>query len=155
MNFFYEFISNYYLIHHFGIYGAMITAALTPFIYLVINYCFAKYVVKDYEIPCRFFLLPGLFMCAAVALYYVLLPFMLLRYGIVPAGVCAHFPEVLVYAEEKGLLKKDNPAMLAFSFTAPISALIHLCDREHNRRDEAFERMAAFVEYFISIHAAE
>ncbi|MBO5723657.1 MAG: oligosaccharide flippase family protein [Lentisphaeria bacterium] len=89
ITFFLNFISNYYLIHHFGIYGAMITAALTPFIYLVINYCFAKYVVKDYEIPCRFFLLPGLFMCAAVALYYVLLPFMLLRYGIVLAGVCA------------------------------------------------------------------
>jgi hypothetical protein len=56
---------------------------------------------------------------------------------------------------EKGLLKKDNPAMLAFGFTAPISALIHLCDREPGRHDEAFKKMEAFVRHFISIHAAE
>ena len=31
---------------------------------------------------------------------------------------------------DKGLLRRDDPAMLAFAYTAPISALIHLCDRE-------------------------
>ena len=56
---------------------------------------------------------------------------------------------------EKGLLKKNDPAMLAFGFTAPISALIHLCDREPDRHDEAFKKMEAFVRHFISIHAAE
>ena len=55
----------------------------------------------------------------------------------------------------KGLLKKGDPAMLAFSFTAPISALIHLCDREPDRHDEAFVRMEAFVRYFISSHAVK
>ena len=45
--------------------------------------------------------------------------------------------------------------MLAFCFTAPISALIHLCDREPGRHDEAFERMEAFMQHFISIHAVE
>ena len=46
---------------------------------------------------------------------------------------------------EKGLLKKKDPAMLAFGFTAPISALVHLCDREPGRQGEALERMEAFV----------
>lgn len=53
---------------------------------------------------------------------------------------------------EKGLLQRGDPAMLAFSFTAPISALIHLCDRQPERRDEAFERMEAFIRYFITVH---
>lgn len=56
---------------------------------------------------------------------------------------------------EKGLLKKSDPSMLAFSFTTPISALIHLCDREPGRHDEALARMEAFVRYFISVHAAK
>ena len=56
---------------------------------------------------------------------------------------------------EKGLLKTSDPAMLAISFTPPISALIHLCDREPDRHDEAFARMEAFVRYFISSHAVK
>ncbi len=53
---------------------------------------------------------------------------------------------------EKGLLKEQDPAMLAFSFAPPISALIHQCDREPNRHDEIFEKMEAFIRHFISIH---
>ena len=56
---------------------------------------------------------------------------------------------------EKELLQKADPAMLAFGFTTPISALIHLCDREPARHDEAFARMEAFVRHFISIHAVQ
>ena len=56
---------------------------------------------------------------------------------------------------EKGLLKKKDPAMLAFGFTAPISALVHLCDREPGRQAEAFERMEAFIRYFIAAHRCE
>ena len=54
----------------------------------------------------------------------------------------------------KGLLKRADPAMLAFGFTAPISALVHLCDREPDRREEAFARMEAFARHFLSVHAA-
>ena len=53
----------------------------------------------------------------------------------------------------KGLLQKQDPAMLAFSFTAPISALIHLCDRETERQPEAFARMEAFLRHFLALHA--
>jgi AcrR family transcriptional regulator len=55
----------------------------------------------------------------------------------------------------KGLLKQADPAMLAFSFTAPISALVHLCDREPERQEEAFCRMEAFIRHFASVYGAE
>jgi len=53
---------------------------------------------------------------------------------------------------EKGLLKKEDPAMLSFSYTAPITALVHLCDREPDRRTEALQRAEAFVKHFIEMH---
>lgn len=56
---------------------------------------------------------------------------------------------------EKGLMKKGDPAMLAFSFTAPISALVHLCDREPDRQAEALEKISQFVRYFIATHTKE
>jgi len=54
----------------------------------------------------------------------------------------------------KGLLRREDPAMLAFCFTTPISALIHLCDREPERQQECFERMESYLTYFIGAHAA-
>lgn len=56
---------------------------------------------------------------------------------------------------EKGLLKKNDPAMLAFGFTAPISALVHLCDREPDRQAEALEKINQFVRNFIATHTNE
>lgn len=70
-------------------------------------------------------------------------------------GTANIYAKVFEGMMNKGLLKKGDPAMLAFSFTAPISALIHLCDREPDRHDEAFARMEAFVRYFISSHAVK
>ena len=70
-------------------------------------------------------------------------------------GTANIYAKVFEGMMNKGLLKKGDPAMLAFSFTAPISALIHLCDREPDRHDEAFARMDAFVRYFISSHAVK
>ncbi len=54
---------------------------------------------------------------------------------------------------EKGVLAKGDPAMLALSYTAPVSALVHLCDREPQRREETMEKIKAFAEYFIALHA--
>ena len=70
-------------------------------------------------------------------------------------GTANIYAKVFEGMMNKGLLKKGDPALLAFSFTAPISALIHLCDREPDRHDEAFARMEAFVRYFISSHAVK
>ena len=52
----------------------------------------------------------------------------------------------------KGLLRKDNPEMLAFAYTAPISTLIHLCDREPDKTEEAIARVEAFSRHFVKTY---
>ena len=39
--------------------------------------------------------------------------------------------------------------MLAFAYTAPISALIHLCDREPEKTEEALKQVEVFSRHFI------
>ena len=56
---------------------------------------------------------------------------------------------------DKGLLRREDPAMLAFSYTAPISALIHLCDREPGKTEEAMVQIEAFSRHFIRTYAAK
>lgn len=68
-------------------------------------------------------------------------------------GTANIYAKVFEAMMDKGLLKKQDPAMLAFSFTPPISALIHLCDRETERQPEAFARMEAYLRYFLDLHA--
>ncbi len=48
-----------------------------------------------------------------------------------------------------GLLKEDNPEMLAFLFTAPVTSLIQLCTREPERQAEVMAQIEVFVKYFI------
>ena len=50
---------------------------------------------------------------------------------------------------DKGLIRREDPAMLAFAYTAPITALIHLCDREPEKTQEAMARIEAFSRHFI------
>ena len=50
---------------------------------------------------------------------------------------------------DKGLLRKDDPKMLAFAYTSPISALIHLCDREPEKTEETLEQVEAFSRHFV------
>lgn len=50
---------------------------------------------------------------------------------------------------DRGLLRRDDPEMLAFAYTAPISALIHLCDREPEKTDWAMAEAEAFSRHFI------
>lgn len=53
---------------------------------------------------------------------------------------------------DKGLLRWDDPAMLAFAYTAPISALIHLCDREPEKTEAAIAQVEAFSRHFIRVY---
>ena len=53
---------------------------------------------------------------------------------------------------DNDLLKKDDPAMLAFAYTTPISSLIHLCDREPEKTEDAIRKIEAFSRHFIKIH---
>ena len=51
-----------------------------------------------------------------------------------------------------GLLKDEDPEMLAFVYTAPITSLIHLCDREPRKQSEAMEQMKKFIRHFIKTY---
>ena len=67
-------------------------------------------------------------------------------------GLTDIFTRIFTSMMNKGLLRKDNPEMLAFAYTAPISALIHLCDREPDKVDEALAKVEAFSRHFIRIY---
>ena len=69
-------------------------------------------------------------------------------------GLTEMFTAVFSGMMEKGLLRRDDPAMLAFAYTAPISALIHLCDREPERTDEALARIEEFSRHFVRTYGA-
>ncbi|MBR6158218.1 MAG: TetR/AcrR family transcriptional regulator [Lachnospiraceae bacterium] len=67
-------------------------------------------------------------------------------------GLADMFTPVFAGMMEKGLLRKNDPAMLAFAYTAPISALIHLCDREPEKTGEAMKQIEAFSRHFIETY---
>ena len=70
-------------------------------------------------------------------------------------GLTEMFTPIFAGMMDKGLLRKDDPAMLAFAYTAPISALIHLCDREPAKADEAMAQIASFSRYFMNVHGVK
>ena len=67
-------------------------------------------------------------------------------------GLRDMFTPVFQSMMDKGLIRKDDPAMLAFAYTAPISALIRLCDREPEKTDEAMDQIEAFIRHFIQVY---
>ena len=67
-------------------------------------------------------------------------------------GLTEMFTRIFSGMMDKGLLKRDDPAMLAFAYTAPISALIHQCDREPDKTEEAIAQVEAFSRHFIKTY---
>ena len=67
-------------------------------------------------------------------------------------GLKDMFTQIFAGMMGKGLLRRDDPGMLAFAYTAPITALIHLCDREPEKVDKAMAQVEAFSRYFIKTY---
>ena len=67
-------------------------------------------------------------------------------------GLTDMFTHIFAGMMQKGLLRRDDPAMLAFAYTMPISALIHLCDREPEKTEEAIVRVEAFSRHFVKVY---
>ncbi|MGN0666638.1 MAG: TetR/AcrR family transcriptional regulator [Huintestinicola sp.] len=55
---------------------------------------------------------------------------------------------------DNGIMKKTDPEMLSMSFTAPISLLIQMCDREPEREPEAMERIEEYFRFFAEEYKA-
>jgi len=70
-------------------------------------------------------------------------------------GLTQMFTQIFSGMMEKGLLRRDDPNMLAFAYTAPISALIHLCDREPEKTEEAIKQVEAFSRHFIKTYGED
>ena len=70
-------------------------------------------------------------------------------------GLTDMFTHIFTGMMDKGLLRRDDPKMLAFAYTAPISALIHLCDREPEKTEEAIRQVEAFSHHFIQTYGAD
>ena len=70
-------------------------------------------------------------------------------------GLRDMFTPVFAGMMEKGLLRRDDPAMLAFAYTAPISALIHLCDREPEKTEEAIAQIETFSRHFVTTYGVQ
>ena len=67
-------------------------------------------------------------------------------------GLTEMFTHIFTGMMDKGLLRKDDPTMLAFAYTAPISALIHLCDREPEKTEDAIRKIEVFSRHFIATY---
>ena len=70
-------------------------------------------------------------------------------------GLTEIFTHIFAGIMDKGLIRRDDPAMLAFAYTAPISALIHLCDREPEKTEDATAQIEAFSRHFIATYGVE
>lgn len=67
-------------------------------------------------------------------------------------GTAGIFEKMFAAMMQIGLMRQDDPALLAFSFTAPITALIHLCDREPARKEAALQQAEVYFRRFIALH---
>lgn len=54
---------------------------------------------------------------------------------------------------EKGILKQDNPELLALEFISPVSLLIHMYDRQPEREEEVLLRIRNHFEHFAKVYA--
>lgn len=55
---------------------------------------------------------------------------------------------------EKGILKQYDPECLALEFVAPVSMLIHIYDRQSERKDEVLEKINRHFEHFVKVYGA-
>ena len=67
-------------------------------------------------------------------------------------GLTDMFTQLFAAMMDRGLLRRDDAHMLAFAYTAPISALIHLCDREPEKTEETIRQIEAFSRHFIKTY---
>ena len=53
---------------------------------------------------------------------------------------------------EKGILKKDDPELIALEFVSPVSLLIHMYDRQPEREEEVLNKIRKHFEHFAKVY---
>ena len=54
---------------------------------------------------------------------------------------------------EKGIMKKDDPELVALEFVSPVSMLIHIYDRQPEREEEILDKIGKLFEHFAKMYA--
>ena len=54
---------------------------------------------------------------------------------------------------ERGMLKRDDPELLALEFVSPVSLLIHMYDRQPEREEEVLNKIGKHFEHFAKVYA--
>ena len=62
------------------------------------------------------------------------------------------FTKIFVGMTEKGLVKSEDPELLAFQYTAPITVMIHYCDREPDKEEAIMKKIEAHIRQFVCDH---
>ncbi len=68
-------------------------------------------------------------------------------------GVERFFSSLFSRMMQEKYLTADDPTFLAFEFVAPVSELVHLCDREPQKEKECLHKAEWHVDRFVSLHA--
>ena len=71
------------------------------------------------------------------------------------SGTREIFRRIFEKMMEAGLLRQEDPDVLAFVFTSPITSLVHYCDREPEKEPEIMQQIEAFVKHFISVYGLQ
>ena len=67
-------------------------------------------------------------------------------------GLQGMFRVIFEKMMEAGLLKKDDAALLALEYVAPVSLLIHTYDRQPDREQEIMERIEIHLRHFVNVY---
>ena len=67
-------------------------------------------------------------------------------------GLQQIFTDLFGKMMEAGTMHSNDPALCAMAFTPPIMVLIHWCDREPDKKEDAMERIRRFVTHFIDTY---
>lgn len=54
---------------------------------------------------------------------------------------------------DRGMIRQCDTELLAYEYVAPITIMIHMCDRQPEMEDEAMQRICRHIDNFINIFA--
>ena len=68
------------------------------------------------------------------------------------AGLEALFTKIFAGMMENGSMKRGEPRMLAFAYTAPISTLVQLSDREPEQYEAVMKKIKDYIDHFAATY---
>lgn len=70
-------------------------------------------------------------------------------------GIQGIYQKIFEEMMDKNLMRREDPAVVSMLFVAPVTLLIHMCDREPEREQEAMQRIDAHLAYFAKEYAID